>query len=90
MEGLGQVLARGALRYGYDTDLWTLPRIARVLEKEWGVHYSRSNVWLLLKKHDFSWQRPQRQAREKDLAKVERWRRSTWPRLKKKPGSDGP
>ena len=90
LASLGEILARGALSYGYDTDLWTLPRIGRVLEKEWGIHYSKSNVWLLLKKHDYSWQRPERQAREKDLAKVERWRRSTWPRLKKKPGSDEP
>ena len=90
LDGLGEILSRGALSFGYDTDLWTLPRVARVLEKEWGVHYSHSGVWLLLKNHDFSWQRPQRQAREKDLVKVAKWRRSTWPNLKKKPGDVGP
>ena len=49
LDGLGEILSRGALSFGYDTDLCTLPRVARVLEKEWGVHYSHSGVWLLLK-----------------------------------------
>lgn len=87
VDELRNILARGALSYGFETDLWTLPRMAMVLEKEWGVRYSRSGVWLLLKNHGFSWQRPQRQAREKDLVKVARWKRYTWPRLKKKPAN---
>ena len=54
LDDLGEILSRGALSFGYDTDLWTLPRVARVLEKEWGVHYSHSGVWLLLKKHELA------------------------------------
>jgi transposase len=88
MSELKDILVRGALAYGFDTDLWTLPRVAAVLEKEWGIRYSRSGVWLLLKNQGYSWQRPQRQAREKDPAKVAHWTRYTWARLKKKPVDD--
>ena len=83
---LPEILARGAQSFGYQTDLWTLRRIAAVLEKEWGVHYSKSGAWVLLKRTGFSWQRPSRRARKKDLARVAHWKRYTWPRLKKKPG----
>ena len=90
MTTLPEILARGAQSFGYQTDLWTLGRIVGVLEKEWGVRYSKSGAWVLLKRNGFSWQRPSRRAREKDLAKVARWTRYTWPRLKKKPVTDAP
>ena len=84
------ILARGAQSFGYETDLWTLRRIAAVLEKEWGVRYTKSGTWVLLQRSGYSWQRPSRRAREKDLERVAHWKRYTWPRLNKKPGSAGP
>ena len=38
------LLAQGAQAFGYETDLWTTERVADVLAKEWGVHYSKSFV----------------------------------------------
>ncbi len=38
------ILARGAQSFGNPTDLWTLGRIVDVLEKEWGVRYSKSGT----------------------------------------------
>jgi transposase len=87
---LASVLAKGTLTYGYSTDLWTLPRIVDVMEKEWGVRYSQSRMWDILRAHRLSWQRPRRQAREKDLEAVKRWKRYSWPRYKKKPGESAP
>ncbi len=90
MAALPELLARGALSYGYSTDLWTVPRIVQVVRRAWGVGYSKSAMWLILKGHGLSWQRPRRQAREKDLRAVESWRRRSWPRYKKKPDGGGP
>ncbi len=87
---LPKILARGALSYGFSTDLWTIRRILEVTEAEWGVRYERSAMWRLLKRHGLSWQRPSRQAREKNLVAVKNWKQRTWPRLKKKPTGDGP
>lgn len=87
---LPDILARGALAFGYQTDLWTLRRLSSVIEKEWGIRYTKSGMWVLLKRSGYSWQRPSRQAREKDLAKVANWKRHSWPRWKKKRGGAVP
>ncbi|MHB8351336.1 MAG: winged helix-turn-helix domain-containing protein [Thermoplasmata archaeon] len=67
---LPDLLARGALSFGFSTDLWTIPRILQVTEAAWGVRYTSTAMWRLLKRHGLSWQRPRRQAREKDLRAV--------------------
>jgi transposase len=39
-----KVLVRGPGSYGHATDLWTLPRIAEVIEQTTGVHYHPGHV----------------------------------------------
>jgi transposase len=87
---LPALLARGALSYGFSTDLWTIPRILQVTETEWGVRYTETAMWRLLKRHGLSWQRPRRQAREKDLRVVRNWRQRSWPRYKKELDGEEP
>jgi transposase len=87
---LPDLLAKGALAYGFSTDLWTIPRIIQVTEAEWGVRYTDSAMWRLLQRHGLTWQRPRRQAREKDLRAVWNWRNRSWPRYKKKPDGGEP
>ena len=84
------MLARGALAYGFSTDLWTIPRIGKVVQTEWGTRYSSTAIWRMLKRHGLSWQKPRRQAREKDLRAVRNWTNRSWPRYKKKPGGGAP
>ena len=79
------LLARGATAHGYANDLWTLDRVAAVIRKTFGVSYDPSGVWHLLRRHKWSSQKPERVAREQDPAAVRRFRRATWPRLKKGP-----
>ena len=43
------VLKRGARASGYSTDLWTLKRVAEVIRKEYGVEYTLSGVWRVLR-----------------------------------------
>ena len=87
--GPSDLLAKGALAYGFSTDLWTIPRIIQVTEAESGVRFTDSAMWRLLQRHGLSWQRPRRQAREKDLRAVKNWRHRSWPRYKKKPDGEG-
>src|SRR5512141_337790 len=42
---LERLLLKGPLAHGYPTDLWTLKRIAEVIEKQFAVHYDPSGVW---------------------------------------------
>src|SRR5882724_1932277 len=42
-------LAEGAEANGYLTDVWTLPRVAEVIEHVTGVAYHPGHVWYLLR-----------------------------------------
>src|SRR5262252_637341 len=60
-------LARGPEANGYATDLWTLARVAEVIERVAGVRYHPHHVWRLLREQlGWSWQRPAHRAVERD------------------------
>jgi transposase len=77
-------LATGAEANGYPTDLWTLPRVAEVIERLSGVVDHPGQVWYILR-DQLIWtrQRPARRAIERDDAALERWVKQRWPQLKK-------
>lgn len=83
-------LLRGARAHSYPSDLWTLPRVARLIEEITGVHYHPGHVWRVLRQMGWSLQRPTLQARERDEQKVRQWKTRTWARVKKTPKSGGP
>ena len=80
---LWRILVKGPGRSGYRTSLWTLRRVAEVIEKSFGVRYDPSSVWHILRGMGWSCQKPERRARERDQRAIERWRRKDWPRIKK-------
>jgi transposase len=77
------VLKQGPRRHGYGTELWTLGRVAEVIACHFGVSYHPSQVWRILRSLGWTCQKPRRLARERDEARIERWRRVDWPRIKK-------
>lgn len=79
------LLLKGPAAQGYSTDLWTLPRMAMVIERETGTRYHPGHVWRVLRKLGWSLQRPARRARERDEEAIQSWRKRSWPRLKKTP-----
>ena len=82
-ETLREVLLAGPQAAGFDTDLWTLKRVREVIRRRFGVQFSEVHVWRLLGKLGFSSQKPERQAKERDEAAILRWKKRTWPALKK-------
>ena len=83
-------LLRGAMAHGYATQLWTTQRIAEVIERRYGVRYHRNHVSKLLAQCGWSCQKPERRARERDEPAIVRWKRNTWPRVKRGPFGWGP
>jgi len=81
------LLQRGPSAAGYATELWTLKRMAEVIERRFGVRYHPGHVWWLLQRLGWSCQKPERRARECDEEAVERWRRERWAHIKKRPPS---
>jgi transposase len=82
---LEQVLLAGPRAAGFATDLWTLARVAQVIERLFGVGYHPGHVWYILRDMGWSCQKPERRARERDEAAIAAWRKDDWPRVKKKP-----
>ena len=83
-ERLDQVLLAGPQAAGFATDLWTLERVAQVIERVFGVKYHPGHVWYILRDMGWSCQKPERRARERDEAAIKAWRKDDWPRIKKK------
>ena len=82
LEAVDQALRKGPEAFGFDTDLWTLDRIAQVIQRLTGVAYHPGHVWRLLRRLGWSVQRPARRASERDEAAIARWRAEDWPRIK--------
>jgi transposase len=80
---LEALLLQGPLAHGYQTDLWTLKRIAEMIEKHFAVRYDPSGVWHVLRGIGWSCQKPEGRARERDEEAIARWRQQDWPRIKK-------
>jgi transposase len=82
-ERLKEVLLKGARAAGYATELWTLKRIAEVIEKEFQVKYHPGHVWKVMKEMGWTAQKPERRARERDENAIQVWRDKEWERIKK-------
>ena len=81
---LAGVVRAGALAAGFTTDLWTLPRIAKVIRDRFGASLHISNVSRLLHALGFTRQKPIVRASQRDEEAIARWRSHDWPRIKKR------
>ena len=84
-EQLRRALRRGAQAHGFVNELWTLPRIAAVLQATCGVRLHPGHLWRVLGALGWSVQKPERRAFQRDEAAITRWKEHTWPALKKSP-----
>lgn len=80
-------LLKGPRANGFDADLWSLPRIAKVIVLQTGVRYHPGHVWRVMRDLGWSAQKPQTKARERDEAAIHHWKTRTWPNIKKKPAA---
>jgi transposase len=86
-----QALLEGATANGFVGELWTLDRIAIVIQRLTGVRHHPAWVWALLR-HRLGWsvQRPVRRAAERDQAAIDRWVKNDWPRILQTPNDAEP
>jgi transposase len=78
-------LRAGPAAHGFSTEVWTLPRVATLIERLTGVAHHPGHVWRLLRGMGWSLQRPARRARERDEAAIAQWKTRRWAQLKKTP-----
>ena len=80
---LEALLLEGPKAQGYTTDLWTLPRIAKLIRRRFGVSLSSTQVWRILHQMGWSCQKPARRAKERDEERIATWHKRDWPRIKR-------
>lgn len=85
-----RLLAKGAEAYGFRGDVWTASRVAKVIERTFGVKYHRDHVGRLLREAGWSRQQPIERATQRDEAAIKQWYDERWPSLKKKPTRSRP
>jgi transposase len=82
-EQLEKLLLSGPEQLGYETPLWTCPRVADLIAREFGVSYHEGHVWKILVSLDWSPQRPEGRGRERNEEQVRNWKKKEWPKLRK-------
>jgi transposase len=80
---LPALLDRRPAAFGFRGDVWTCPRVAAVIETHFGVRYTPTHVGRLLRRLDWSPQRPIQRATQRDEAAIEQWSEARWLALKK-------
>jgi transposase len=71
------------LEHGFATELWSAPRLAQLIEEEFGVHFHPDYLGTWLRQRGYTPQKPRRVPREKDDEAIARWLAEDWPRIKR-------
>jgi transposase len=81
---LSKLLLKGPLALGYSTDLWTLERISDMMRKKMDVEYNPRHIWRILGSMNWTCQKPERRALQRNEKEIENWKRYRWPHIKKR------
>jgi transposase len=80
---LPSLIERGPEASGFRGQLWTLGRIAVVIQRAFGLSYHPRHVGRLCKAIRWSPQKPARRARQRDEAAIAQWHDETWPAIQR-------
>ncbi|MFH2050709.1 MAG: IS630 family transposase, partial [bacterium] len=86
---LYDIVESGPVSYGLNTGVWTSDLITEIIDNEFNVTYHPGHVRKLLKQIGFSVQRPTTKLINGDPVQKNKWKRYTYPNLKKKAKSEG-
>ncbi len=67
-EELLRIVLAGARSYDFETDLWTVGRLRRVITDEFHIQVSKNTIWRRLRDAGLTYQKPERQYYEIDEA----------------------
>jgi transposase len=73
-----------ATQFGFPNELWTAGRVAQLIEQTFHVHFHPHYVSAWLAQRRITPQKPEKQARERDPVKIQRWIDDEWNTVKKK------
>jgi transposase len=78
-----KAILKGPEAYGYETNLWTLPRLRSVMKKINKIDFSEVWIWHIVRDLGFTPQKPQVKAKQRNEKAITEWKEKTLPGLKK-------
>ena len=80
---LRALVLKGAQYFGYETDLWTVGRLRRVITEEYSIELSKNTVWRRLRDAGLTYQKPEREYYEIDEEARKKWLRYEVPKIRR-------
>lgn len=80
---LRAMVLKGAQYFGYETELWTVGRLRRVITEEFSVELSKNTVWRRLRDAGLTYQKPEREYYEIDEEARRKWLRYDVPKIRR-------
>lgn len=77
-----RIVLAPASRFGFETDLWTVKRLHRVLVDRFHEDVSEDTVWRRLRDAGLTWQTPEREYFQADAEERQRWQQETLPEIR--------
>lgn len=81
-EELLRIVLAGACAYEFETDLWTVSRLRRVIVDEFDISLSKNTIWRRLRDAGLTYQKPEREYYEIDEATRKKWLRYEVPKIR--------
>jgi transposase len=82
-ETLWRIALQPATTFGFETDLWTIGRLHRVVQDEYKTTVSHDTIWRRLRDAGLTYQKPERQYFEMDEEAREEWMRIEAPKIRR-------
>jgi len=82
-EELLSIVIAGAATYGFETNLWTVGRLRRVIVDECQIQVSKNTIWRRLRDAGLTYQKPEHQYYEIDEAARKKWLRYEVPKIRR-------
>lgn len=82
-EELRQIVLPGAMAQGFETDLWTVSRLRRVIHDTFRIQLSKNTIWRRLRDAGLTYQKPAREYYEIDEATRKKWLRYEVPKIRR-------
>lgn len=80
---LDQLIQHNPEAYGFAGEVWTRKRVGKVISMAFEVHFSEQHVGNILRRLGFSRQKPRVKAAQRDETKIEEWKETVLPEIKK-------
>lgn len=80
---LVNVVLQPAISFGYETDLWTIGRLHRVIQEKYQTEISHDTIWRRLREAGLTYQKPERQYFQMNEDSRKEWMQSEAPRIRR-------